>query len=73
MEKRFDCKGLESDCTFAACAATEPEVLEKVQEHERTVHGMKEFSSDFYGKVQKSIQEGSCDLEEDSDPCECCC
>ncbi len=73
MDKRIDCRDLGSDCTFAACAATEAEVLEKVQEHGRTVHGMKEFSSDFYNKVQKSIREGSCDLEEDFDPCECCC
>ncbi len=74
MDKRVDCKDLLGfDCTFAACAATERELLEKVEDHERTVHGMKEFSPDFYDKLQKSIREGSCDLEEDSDLCECCC
>ena len=73
MDKMIGCKDLGSDCTFTACAVTEAELLEKVQEHERTVHGMKEFSPDFYNKVQGSIREGSCDLKEDRDPCECCC
>ncbi len=73
MDKRIDCRDLGSDCTFVTCAATEPELLEKVQEHERNVHGVEEFSPDFYNKVQKSIREGSCDLEENWDPCECCC
>ncbi len=73
MDKKIDCKDLGSDCTFTACAAAEPELLEKVQEHEQTVHGIEEFSPDFYDKVQKSIREGRCDLNEDFDPCECCC
>jgi len=73
MDKTIGCKDLGYDCSFTACAVREAELLEKVQEHGRTVHGMKEFSSDFYKKVQESIREGSCDLEEDSDLCECCC
>jgi predicted small metal-binding protein len=73
MDKKIGCKDLGYDCTFTACAATEPELLEKFQEHGRTVHDMKEFLPDFYSKVQESIREGSCDLEEDFDPCECCC
>jgi len=73
MDKKIDCRDLGSDCTFAASAVAEPELLEKFQEHERTVHGMKDFSPDFYSKVQESVREGSCDLEEDSDSCECCC
>lgn len=73
MDKRINCKDLGYDCTFAACAATEAEVLEKVQEHGRTVHGMKEFSQDFYNKVQESIREGDCDPEEELESCGCCC
>ena len=73
MSKTISCKDLGSECAFVACADTEPELLEKVQEHGRTVHGMEEFSPDFYNKVQQSVREGSCDLEEDSDSCECCC
>jgi len=73
MDKKIDCRDLGHDCAFTACAATEAELLEKFQEHGRIVHGMKEFSPDFYSKVQESVREGSCDLEEDSDSCECCC
>jgi predicted small metal-binding protein len=73
MDKKIGCKDLGYDCAFAACATTEPELLEKFQEHARTVHDMKEFSPDFYSKIQKSVREGSCDLDEDSDSCECCC
>jgi predicted small metal-binding protein len=70
------CKDLGSECAFTACAPTEPELLEKVIEHGRTVHDMKEFSPDFYKKVQETIREGDCDPEEKLDPCEypeCCC
>jgi predicted small metal-binding protein len=73
MDKNITCKDLGYDCPFTACAATEPELLEKFQEHGRTAHDLKEFSPEFYSKVQKSIREGSCDLEEDFDSCECCC
>jgi len=64
MDKRVSCKDFGSECTFAACAETETELFEKVLEHGRTVHGMKEFSPDFYSKVCASIQEGYCDLED---------
>jgi predicted small metal-binding protein len=73
MDKKIDCKDLGFDCTFTACAATEPELLEKFREHGRNVHDMEEFSPDFYSKIQESVREGSCGLEEDFDPCECCC
>jgi len=73
MDKRIGCKDLGYDCAFTACAATEAELLEKFQEHGRTVHGMKEFSPDFYNKAQESIREGYCDLEEELEACECCC
>jgi predicted small metal-binding protein len=73
MDKKIGCKDLGFDCTFTACAAAEPELLETFQEHSRNVHDMKEFSPDFYNKVNESVREGSCDLEEDFDPCECCC
>jgi len=73
MDKMISCKDLGSECAFTACAETEAELLDQVQEHEKTVHGMKEFSSDFYKKVEESVREGSCGLEEDSNPCECCC
>ena len=74
MDKTIRCKDFGSECTFTACAETETELFEKVLEHGRTVHGMTEFSQDFYNKVRASIQEGYCDLEDDL--CkygECCC
>jgi predicted small metal-binding protein len=73
MDKTIDCKDLKSDCTFTACTATEAELLDKIQEHGRTVHGMKEFSPDFYDKVQKSIREAYCELDDELESCECCC
>lgn len=57
-DKTVSCKDFGSECTFTVCAETEAELFEKVLEHGRTVHGMKEFSPDFYNKVRASIQEG---------------
>jgi predicted small metal-binding protein len=54
MDRMIGCKDLGYDCAFTACAATEAELLEKFQEHGRTVHGMKEFSPDFYPPTQKT-------------------
>ena len=74
MDKMFSCKDFGSECTFTACAETEVELFEKVLEHGRTVHEMKEFSPDFYNKVRASIREEFCDLEDEL--CkygECCC
>jgi predicted small metal-binding protein len=71
MDKIVRCKDFGSECTFEACAETETELFEKVLEHNRAVHGMKEFSADFYNKVRASIHEGYCDMEDDL--CDCCC
>ena len=65
MDKTIGCKDFGSECTFTACAETEVELFEKVLEHGRIVHGMKEFSPDFYNKVRASIREGYCDLEDE--------
>ncbi len=65
MSKMINCKDLGSECTFTACAETETELYEKVLEHGRTVHSIKEFSEDFYNKVCASIREGYCDLEDE--------
>ena len=47
MGKMISCKDFGSECTFTACAETEAELFEKVLEHGRTIHGMKEFSRIF--------------------------
>jgi predicted small metal-binding protein len=65
MDKMISCKDLGSECDFTACAETETELFEKVLGHSRFVHGMKEFSPDFYSKVCASIREGYCDLEDE--------
>lgn len=74
MGKTVGCKDFGYECAFTACAETEAELFEKTLEHGRTVHGMKEFSPDFYNKVVASIREEYCDLEDEL--CqygECCC
>ena len=76
MDKMINCKDLGSECSFTACARTEVELFKKVLEHGQAVHGMKEFSPEFYDKVRLSIQEGYCDLEDELELCkysECCC
>ncbi len=74
MGKMVSCKDFESECTFTACAETETELFEEVLKHGRTIHGMKEFSPDFYNKVRASIREEYCDLEDDlCEYGECCC
>ena len=65
MDKMVSCKDLGSRCSYTACAGTEVELFEQVLEHGRRIHGMKEFSKDFYDKVRNSAQEGFCDLEEE--------
>ena len=65
MDKKVSCKDIGSECTFTACAETEAELYEKVLEHGRTVHGMKEFSLDVYNKVRASMREEYCDLEDE--------
>jgi predicted small metal-binding protein len=74
MDKMVRCKDLGVECDLTLCAQTETELFERVLEHGRTVHGMKEFSPEFYNKVRASMQEGYCDLEDEL--CkhgECCC
>ena len=61
MGKIINCKDFGAECTFTACAETEAELFEKVLEHNRTVHHMKEFSPDFYNKVRALIEEGYCE------------
>ncbi len=65
MDKKVSCKDFGLECAFTACAETEAELYEKVLEHGRAVHGMKEFSPDFYNKVRTSIKEEYCDLEDE--------
>ena len=65
MDKMIRCKDLGSECGYTACAKTEVGLFKEVLEHSHAIHGMKEFSKEFYDKVQASMQEGYCDLEEE--------
>jgi predicted small metal-binding protein len=74
MDKIIHCKDLGSDCSFTACRKTEVELYEEILDHGQTIHGMKEFSKEFYDKVRASLRDGYCDLQESL--CEysvCCC
>jgi predicted small metal-binding protein len=76
MDKTINCKDLGSECGFTAWARTEIEFFQKVLKQGEAAHGMKEFSQEFYDKVRSSIQEGYCDLEDESELykySECCC
>ena len=65
MDKMISCKDFGSECTFTVCAETETELFARALDHGRTIHGMKEFSPDFYNKVRASIREEYCDLEDE--------
>ena len=65
MDKMIGCEDLGLRCGFTACAKTEVELFKEVLDHGKSIHGMKEFSREFYDKVQSSIKEGFCDLEEE--------
>ncbi len=65
MDKMINWNDLGFECDYAACAETETGLFEKVLEHSRMAHDMKEFSQEFYNKVRGSIREGYCDLEDE--------
>ncbi len=75
MDKMVSCKDFGVECNFTACAETEVELFEKVLEHSRNVHQMKDFSPEFYNRVRTFTQEGYCGLEEEDlyEYGECCC
>jgi predicted small metal-binding protein len=65
MNKTINCKDMGSQCDFSVCARTEVEVFKEVLDHANKIHGMQEFSPEFYDKVRKSMKEGFCDLEDE--------
>jgi len=65
MDKTIGCKEMGSKCDFSVCARTEVELFKEVLDHANKIHGMMEFSPEFYDKVRKSMKEGFCDLEDE--------
>jgi predicted small metal-binding protein len=63
MDKRLDCRDLNMDYEYCVCVQTEREVLEKAERHIQIVHKMKGFSKDFYEKVQASVRDDYCNME----------
>ena len=57
MAKSIKCLDVGVACDFEARAATEEELMKKVQEHARTAHGMKEIPAEILAKVKKAIRD----------------
>ncbi len=57
MGYTFSCKDLGGECDFVAEAKTEKELLEKVAEHGKTVHGMTEIPKDMQKKISRLLRE----------------
>jgi predicted small metal-binding protein len=72
MDKMISCKDLGSECGFTVCARTETGLFKEILDHSQAIHGMKEFSREFYDKVRASMQNGYCDLEEELCKCSVC-
>ena len=56
MEKRLGCRDVGADCDFVACGKTDDEVMQKVGEHARTDHNMKEIPKELYDKARSAIR-----------------
>jgi predicted small metal-binding protein len=57
MEKRLSCRDVGADCGFLACGKTEEEIFQKVSEHARSDHNMKEIPKDLYDKARSAIRD----------------
>jgi len=57
MAKMLRCRDVGVDCDFVVRAETEEELMRKVAEHAKTVHGMSEISPDLAAKVKAAIKE----------------
>jgi len=57
MAKLLRCRDVGVDCDHVIRAETEEELMKKVAEHAKTVHGMTEISPDLAAKVKAAIKE----------------
>jgi predicted small metal-binding protein len=57
MTKMLKCRDIGVDCDGVIQAETEEELMRKVAEHAKTVHGMSEISPDMVAKVKAAIKE----------------
>ena len=75
-DKELYCRDLGLQCDFSACGKTEEEALSKLGQHMLAIHGIEEFSKEFYNKARSGIREGYCDYgdaeETTSEDCSAC-
>jgi len=57
MGKMLRCRDVGVDCDAVIRAETETELMEKVVEHAKSVHGMTEISPETAAKVKAAIQD----------------
>jgi len=57
MVKMLRCRDVGVDCDAVIRAETEEELMRKVAEHAKTVHGMSEIPQDLARKVKAAIKE----------------
>jgi predicted small metal-binding protein len=57
MAKILRCRDVGVDCNEVIRAETEEELMRKVAEHAKTVHGMSEISPDLVAKVKAAIRD----------------
>jgi len=57
MAKILRCRDVGVDCNEVIRAETEEELMRKVAEHAKTVHGMSEISPDLAAKVKAAIKD----------------
>jgi len=57
MAKMLRCRDIGVDCDGVIRAETEEELMRKVAEHAKTVHGMSQISPDMGAKVKAAIKD----------------
>jgi predicted small metal-binding protein len=57
MGKKLRCRDVGVDCDAEIVAETEEELMGKVAEHAKTVHGMTEISDETAAKVKAAIRD----------------
>jgi len=57
MAKMLRCRDVGVDCDHVIRAETEEELMRKVAEHAKTVHGITEISPELVAKVKSAIKD----------------
>jgi predicted small metal-binding protein len=57
MGKAISCKDLGKDCDWVGRAGTEDELMKKLAEHAKTVHGMTEIPPEMMTQVKQVIKD----------------